>query len=339
MSYKSFLWLIPFALTMWGCTESGETGNCEKTGDLCVSHLPVPEIRFLLEDLLTSVNESALEIDVFFFLSHDTSRLEAVLDVIRLTNSQLSPIFFTTSVRQSERYSNGSYTIRVIPEEALKDGWHTLSLASIPKGFALPFGTKLSDDGSLSIRFRTDSWPIVHGVMICSDEKVLKASKVIISFSEIVKMNESLERTAGLAPPQPDNPCESLSFEEDGIICTRVDGSEEILDMSNRVKMADALEKLVKITSSERDMTCQSTLRLIPDNVVSGEVLGVYDFDWLDLICASASEQDKITVEIAPGLISLEGVELKEPRVHQFVVSEARAHSDGCRIYNTPIIE
>ncbi|MCL2325822.1 MAG: hypothetical protein FWC40_04905 [Proteobacteria bacterium] len=350
MSYKSFLWLIPFALTMWGCTESGETGNCQKIRkSLRRSVIPPPEIQLLPGDLFSNISESALEIDVNTRgWGLDASQLKAVQDAIRFTDAQSSPVHFTTSIRQSEWYGEGNYTIQVIPNEPLKEGWHTLGLANIPEGFAIPWVYVISDDGSLlycpdneppSIRFRTDSWPMVHNVIVCFDEK---KPKVSISFSEPVKMNETLEKLAGLTPSQPDNPCESLTFLGDRILCTRVDGSEEVLDMSNRKKMADALEKLVKVTSSERDMVCQSTLRLMPDNMVSGEVLGDYEFVELDLICTPApasSSTNTITVELASGLVSLEGVELKGPLVHQFVVGELSPHSGECRYYRAPIVE
>jgi len=347
------------ALTVWGCSNKTNTvrdlneGSGERiaenmqvgdeTGPEVLAMpreaIPLPKVWLEPADLVTRVDEKALQIVVIDPMPPlDPSLLDAVREVIRLTDAQSSPIRFRTLIRQDERFGEYGSIIQVIPDEPLKEGWYVLSLARIPEGIAEPPAQNYprSEDGAISVRFRTDSWPILRGVTVASDEKL---GKVILGFSEPMRMIDSLERAAGLVSSKRDNPCVSLTFEEDGIICLREDKTEELLDMSNRAKMAGALEKLAKVTSPERDIACQSTLRLIPDNIVSEEVLGVYDFDWLHLTCTPTSDQDKLMVEIPPGLVSLEGIELKGPLVHQFVVGEVEEHGNGARYYRASIVE
>ncbi|MCL2325821.1 MAG: hypothetical protein FWC40_04900 [Proteobacteria bacterium] len=350
---KNILIVALIALTAWGCSNKANVDHASSENDadvlakdvqvgnedeveMSAGHpIPLPKIWLEPGDLVTKSDEKTLQIVVTTANPPlAPALLEAVQSAIRLTDIQSSPIRFTTLVRQDERFGEYGSIIQVIPDELLKEGWHVLSLASFPEGIEKPTGQ--NEDGTLSIRFRTDSFPILRGVRVSSDEEL---AKVILEFSENVKMNDALEKSAGLTPPDPNNPCENLTFWGDHITCTRVDGTEEILDMSDRKKMADALEKLVKVTSSERDMACQPTMRLIPDNMVSGEVLGVYDFDWLHLTCVPASDQDKITVEMSPGLVSLEGIELKGPLVHQFVVGEVEKREPGNRFYRALIVE
>jgi len=216
--------------------------------------------------------------------SHFEAQLEAVQDAIRFTDSQSSPISFSTSVRQSEIYGDHSYTIQVIPDESFKDGWHTLSLASIPEGFAIPWVYEISEDGSLllcpdntppSTRFRTDSWPTLWGVSTSpSEEKV----RLYLYFSE-------------------------------------------------PVKVTNVQKNLIEVTSSTSNVVCWPIIQQSES------------YDILGMDCPHMSLQDRITVEIPPGLVSLEDVELKGPLVHQFIVGEGKELGNGVRLYQAPIVE
>ena len=290
MKHKAILWMILVLLATWGCAEKdnairkpdeqeGNKPDEYEKGDYSV--IPPHELRFGLLDLATHVDESALQISMFLFTPPlDTSLLEAaVQEVIRLTDAHGSPIHLKTSIRQNARYGENRriIIIQVTPDEPLKDGWHVLSLTTIPKGFAIPgFMEPLrSDDGTISVRFRTDSWPMLTGVIVASNEN---GGRMYLYFSEPIKLNE-------------------------------------------------ALKSLLTVTSPERDMACRPSIQILES------------YDTLGIICAPMSEQDKITIEIPPGLLSLEGIELKGPLVHQFIVGEIEEHVNGAWYYRASIVE
>jgi hypothetical protein len=132
---------------------------------------PAPRIWFEPLDLATNVGDTipGIGIDADGF-AVDDSVLSSVQRSLSLASwPGLTPVPSDVTAAQADPKADPRAHVYATPSKPLSDGWHVLRLAALPVGLAeptYPSDTKFAD-GSIGVRFRRDSAPMLWSVRIC----------------------------------------------------------------------------------------------------------------------------------------------------------------------------
>jgi hypothetical protein len=180
---------------------------------------PLPQIWFSPVDGTTGVGNAAPNVSIDSSgLAVDDTALATIRGTLALAKwPTFEPVATTMQVAQVSSSEQAAH-VSVTPSAALASGWHVLKLPALPAGLTeptFPSHAKLSD-GSLVVRFRRDSAPVVWGVRLCEKPS---GYSVVIDFSERVTSSKPPSSFVSIAQDGKGLSCGGMesSFGSDGL--------------------------------------------------------------------------------------------------------------------------